>query len=68
MLVHVFHKNRRPNPQPAKPQPAKPQPAKPKIKSTLLNIEAKVIQKKNKKQYDVILCITRIQYKNRSTI
>ena len=43
MLVHVFHKNRRPNPQSAKPQPAKP-----KIKSTLLNIEAKVIQKKTK--------------------
>ena len=39
MLVHVFHKTRRLNLQPAKF----------KIKSTLLNIEAKVIQK-NKKQ------------------
>ena len=58
MLVHVFHKIRRLNLQPAKF----------KIKSTLLNIEAKVIQKKNKKQYDVLLCITRIQYKNRFAI
>ena len=57
MLGHVFHKTRRLNLQPAKF----------KIQSTLLNIEVKVIQK-NKKQYDVILCITRIQYKNRSTI
>ena len=53
----MFHKTRRLNHQPAKF----------KIKITLLNIEAKVIQK-NKKQYDVILCITRIQYKNRSAI
>ena len=40
----MFHKTRRLNHQPAKF----------KIKITLLNIEAKVIQK-NKKQYDVIL-------------
>ena len=57
ILVHMFHKTRRLNHQPVKF----------KIKSTLLNIDAKVIQK-NKKEYDVILCITKIQYKNRSTI
>ena len=48
----MFHKTRHLNHQPVKF----------KIKSTLLNIDAKVIQK-NKKQYDVILCITKIQYK-----
>ena len=36
-----------------------------KITSTVLNIDAKVIHK-NKTQYDVILCITKIRYKNRS--
>ena len=53
----MFHKTRRINHQPVKI----------KTKSTLLNIDAKVIQK-NKKQYDVILYITKIQYKNRSSI
>ena len=53
----MFHNTRRLNHQPVKFR----------IKSTLLNIDAKVIQK-NKKQYDVILCITKNQYKNRSTI
>ena len=50
----MFHKTRRINHQPVKI----------KTKSTLLNIDAKVLQKKNKKQYDVILCITKNQYKN----
>ena len=52
----MFHKAKRFNHQPVQF----------KIKSTLVNIDAKVIQK-TKKQYDVILCITKIQYKNRSS-
>ena len=44
----MFYKTRRLNHQPVQF----------KIKSTLLNKDAKVIQK-NKKQYDVILCITK---------